>query len=427
MIVISIDCDPPNDANLVYSYTPVAPETNGFNGFCIAGDLANVDRDKTTIDDEDEWDSKAAVALVADQAEALRIWRETMELPNIQVPEIKSFGDLVPYLSKWRNLARLVSVQARLLAEQGKAEEGLELAVDIVEFGRKQETEGGELICSLVGIAVKSIGLERIRQIAHDHKIPNQALSDAIKRLDGLRCDRKGMQDAFRIEYTMGANLVDQLADGDIDPDALDELMGRSGTVARMPFLFKRNQTKMLFVEGYEIFVKNCMLRYQDRSELEFTRPSIPKALLSGNLVGHIIYSMIMPALSRAIEKLDRLDMWLDATRIQLAITAYRDDHAGVWPNALKDLVPAYLEQVPDDPFSARPHPLRYSVEKKLVYSVGPDGVDGGGMGLKDFLDRGYNYPWKFADPSFLLDKSLLPKKEKAEKETSKSGMSFFE
>ena len=62
---------------------------------------------------------------------------------------------------------------------------------------------------------------------------------------------------------------------------------------------------------------------------------------------------------------------------ILLACRAY-EEMTGQLPEALEALVPDYLPAVPRDPFDGRS--FRYSAERRLVYSVGENLVDDGGM-----------------------------------------------
>jgi hypothetical protein len=67
-------------------------------------------------------------------------------------------------------------------------------------------------------------------------------------------------------------------------------------------------------------------------------------------------------------------------TAIQLAIRLYAIDHEGKLPDALGDLVPTCLPVVPGDPFSKdRPFGYRRD-DQPLVYSVGEDELDQGGV-----------------------------------------------
>ena len=89
---------------------------------------------------------------------------------------------------------------------------------------------------------------------------------------------------------------------------------------------------------------------------------------------------------------------------VALAARLYQADHAGRLPDALADLVPAYLPAVPADPFRPDAGPLGYAptfavmppalpnsprfppFPSPRLYSVGADGLDAGGAG--DPTDR---------------------------------------
>ena len=74
----------------------------------------------------------------------------------------------------------------------------------------------------------------------------------------------------------------------------------------------------------------------------------------------------------------------------------------GVYPERLEQLVPQDIAAIPQDPWDPEAGLLRYSVRQTgdgsgqdaaLLYSVGPDGVDNGGVGeadLGDGVDRLY-------------------------------------
>jgi hypothetical protein len=61
-----------------------------------------------------------------------------------------------------------------------------------------------------------------------------------------------------------------------------------------------------------------------------------------------------------------------------LAITHFRADH-GRLPERLAELVPEYLAELPDDPFSGRPLVYRRTDDSYALYSVGENGRDDGG------------------------------------------------
>ena len=71
---------------------------------------------------------------------------------------------------------------------------------------------------------------------------------------------------------------------------------------------------------------------------------------------------------------------YLEAPRVALAVERWRQARNGRTPDSLADLTPDFLPTVPLDPFDSQP--LRY---KKLnpgfiVYSIGADFTDDGGL-----------------------------------------------
>ena len=50
----------------------------------------------------------------------------------------------------------------------------------------------------------------------------------------------------------------------------------------------------------------------------------------------------------------------------------------------LSDLVPTFLEEVPTDPFDGIPLRYKQLIKGYLLYSIGEDGVDDGGVRNKD-------------------------------------------
>lgn len=68
------------------------------------------------------------------------------------------------------------------------------------------------------------------------------------------------------------------------------------------------------------------------------------------------------------------------ALAVAIAIRLHEVEH-GQLPQRLEDLVPKYLSAIPADPFSKDKKPLRYqSAPWVIIYSVGEDGLDQGGL-----------------------------------------------
>jgi hypothetical protein len=83
-------------------------------------------------------------------------------------------------------------------------------------------------------------------------------------------------------------------------------------------------------------------------------------------------------------------DARLRMTLVALAACAFEQDHDR-YPREIGELVPVYLPRIPLDPFSGKPIIYRQTADAYLVYSVGPNGIDDGGVSepddyMKDYL-----------------------------------------
>jgi hypothetical protein len=100
----------------------------------------------------------------------------------------------------------------------------------------------------------------------------------------------------------------------------------------------------------------------------------------------HLAYCELDGALE--LDLVRRLDV--DMLRLAIAMKLYRDDHGERLPDALGELVPGYLDSIPEDLF-APDQPLRLARERGhwWIYSVGPDRIDQGERRGYSGLDPG--------------------------------------
>ena len=94
----------------------------------------------------------------------------------------------------------------------------------------------------------------------------------------------------------------------------------------------------------------------------------------------HPLSGMVLSGLSRVVGKELRHVATMRCAQTACAVERYRRSHAEQLPETLDALVPTYLSKVPEDPMDG--HPLRF---RKLplgyvVYSIGEDGTDDGGV-----------------------------------------------
>jgi hypothetical protein len=116
---------------------------------------------------------------------------------------------------------------------------------------------------------------------------------------------------------------------------------------------------------------------------------------LSGNSFGTNLLGMSIDASGSIIDKAMANVVLHGQTQLMLALRLYELER-GELPRKLDELAPAYLPAVPEDVFAGKP--MQWNREKQVVYSIGPDGIDGGGAinpeKVLKAADIGMRYWW---------------------------------
>jgi len=388
LVYLTKDDPPPNDADLRLARLDIPDDENAFTYFDLACDaLSYSDADEEKINsmlEGDEWDPALVDEVLSENEQMFEHLAKGMVCSRIEIPEIVGFEQEMPYLRQWRRIARLSKVRALHLSKNGREKEAFEEAIRIVEFGQMIERSRGALIHYLVGRAVKKVGLETLREMLADTKLSEGTLLSHIEVLAGLMADEGALANAFRVEYSASADAVDSVA------------AGKKGSLGlqKLPtgIMFKPNKTKRMIAETLRLIIEGTGKTFKEYTQEVSPRlakysadkyDSKVKLLLSGNTVGVVIYHMLMPALGGTTRAKCMENVSVAATRLLIALKCYKMK-TGELPQTLDALVPEYIDKIPADDFDGEP--MRYSREKKLIYSVGEDLQDDGGDGKDDLI-----------------------------------------
>ncbi len=109
-----------------------------------------------------------------------------------------------------------------------------------------------------------------------------------------------------------------------------------------------------------------------------------------------IFYSLTkigIPGLERVAQIDLRVAAQTDCAIVAIGIERYRLAK-GSLPKMLADLVPQYIDEVPIDPFDGRPVRYKLTEPGYIVYSIGEDGTDEGGLEMYEVAQSGDPYDW---------------------------------
>ena len=94
----------------------------------------------------------------------------------------------------------------------------------------------------------------------------------------------------------------------------------------------------------------------------------------------NIFTPMLLKAIEKGLEKAARSQASVTLARVACALERHRLAKAG-YPESLEQLSPGFLDRLPPDPINGGPLKYRRDAPDRFVlYSVGPDGRDDGGV-----------------------------------------------
>ncbi len=313
---------------------------------------------------------------------------------------------LMPNLSGIKKLARALIWRARLRAEQGRFKDAF---VDMKScYRRGQHIRGDKtLVEQLVGIAIQALSVRTIRDIVGGYEIDSTILADFQRDFEqiiadenftiSLKAERLFMYDEIQRCFTS-----DRIGKGHLYVPRFREISDMSSNyeyeevgvepflldlVYSAPFLFghpNKEETLKSVNEFYDyceqLSLKTAVQRHAESDAIDDKF----KELLGGN----IFLGTLVPAVGRVIEIGNRLPTDVGATLTMIAIFRYKSD-AGRYPQNLNQLVTdGYLEQLPIDSYSDKPLSYKKTEDNFILYSIGPDFKDDGGVSGKDRKGR---------------------------------------
>ncbi|MGB2755433.1 MAG: hypothetical protein WBD75_10610 [Phycisphaerae bacterium] len=463
VVILSRDEPPPDVADLEVHRVDVADEENGYTYlqeatkvlwwpgyesavvYAEAGYPDEPEQEEDPVETEkaerlekiaagDDWDDALADEVLAHNAETFALIEKALACPHFQVPPVLSIDTMFPEIYDWLSLAKLQAIRARALFNRGREKQAFDEALSIVRMGHTIQGGKGAMIHYLVGSMTKRRGFEITRQMLSATVLDASQLKTCASGLALYAESDDGLAETFRAEFQFCMGTLENLLNsrkaghdngqvpeeeqGEVPPSLREQLRQKGATAG---LAFKPNETQRLFAEAFRTAIENVPKPYAEVQEIKHPwseQSGFVRRICSGNIVGKMLCAILLPAQNSAIEAKAQTQTELAATRVLLAMKAFKIKKNGL-PQSLDELVPDYLDAVPIDDYDGKP--LRYNAEKKVIYSVGKDLKDAGGMTKEEQKtwwlkenpwieehpeEEEYNKPdiWQMPDPSFAIE-----------------------
>lgn len=299
-------------------------------------------------------------------------------------------------------VANLIRVQAGL-GESTSPEESALTTLSLARFAHGLNNAGGLLIHNMVASAIQRTAVLNLERPLALRATPSASLRKMQKQLEELDPSSIGFIATLKAEYLFAAEAYRATKSGaalGVDPRKLD-LKGYPEPLKGM--LLKPNLTLATRLEMHRQLIKGLQTSWKaafdahqsTKQDLDKIFQSPVRFWLNPNTTG-IAFSVL-----DAQDLQDSLIRQMGHAAIhrlvilQVALRRYELDHQKL-PQDLNELVPSYFAAVPQDPFTDLP--MRWNPETKVIYSVGVNLIDHGGLfrvpATVDESDIGQFYWW---------------------------------
>jgi hypothetical protein len=294
-----------------------------------------------------------------------------------------------------RQVARIRRVRAGLAAADGNFERACDELVKGLRMADMVTLSEGAPLHFLMGLAYSGIAREGVRDLAAVAECPATTLERLISALPDQAEAAESLAEAMKIEFgyvaaALQANPGRAKLYGQPSLPVFDDgsdFMGiaiasfrtalKSIPISWGERLIRLTPKLQALNQEYDYFVQESFMAHvapaggkEDEEVLQLAKDISAKG---GPMYQALLTRMLESWLEKlAIHRADRA-----ATRAVLALRLF-ETRNGRLPERLEELVAAgILDEVPVDPFCEKP--LRYSRDRRRVWSVGPDESDDGG------------------------------------------------
>ena len=366
--------------------------------------------------------------LSEDNQRALTLTRQAAARDQCQ---LYYFGDprgsimsvLLPSLSDFRFLGKLLAVDGRRLEEQGDYDLALQNYYTALRMGH--HAGGGiTLIENLVGVAIWSVGDRAVSQMVLRRDLSAAQLQGILDRLNDLAPSRPTTLTGIRYEKLFGLTMVDEVAakpfqlirsinslsggNPGYETDANGQQAGWAQLEARFGRLVMPDRTIKQHMTAYydQLIERSGQPGYLARWA-EFNDDQVILAIPNWDVIAR----MLLPSLSRASTLGERGRMQTLATHLSVALRLYALENGGQAPTRLDQLGDRAPAEDRIDPFSGREFVYDADGAAWSFYSISDNLVDDGGQeGAKPYdLDYVVRFPPAAIEPFVQEDEDTEP------------------
>lgn len=393
-----------DDSDVRWRKVDVAKDENAYYDLIRLNDVFVISNEEREILEEMFYGSDVDEAIIQDlflkHKDAISLFSQASQKLKYQNPRffdpqmvtLSDYDDASLSIQNLENMTFLLSARSFLLIRDQKYDQAMEEALKPVRVAQLIEESQCATAEYLVAKSMKEIGLTVVRKIFFLAGIVDLDWKGYINEMQRYYRNEIALISACKSEYQMQSLAVDAVFQGNLGmiPSSVfekDDSREALSEQVKNSFYFQPNRTKNSFAQSARLCIRDintpCGKTNMLNTEQNILRQSAEK-FIHGNSIGDLLIKTYPLHISSLLQKRCEEDMFVGASHLIGGIKHYFYEK-GTLPQALEDLVPQYLEEIPSDPFDGQN--FRYNEEKKIVYSVGRDTVDSHGEGIEGDLN----------------------------------------
>jgi len=313
------------------------------------------------------------------QEHGLALLRQAAALPGCSFERdwFQSVDLMLPELNKMGEAAGLLALSARWHAARGEAKRALDDLTAV--FGMARHTNDPLLIAQLTSARMVHMGATALEEtLAHGKPTP----ADLAKFTPPALSYSSELQRNIQMEES-ALGLLIILAVTTSSDDIGITWLGGLGMDPAGRWLLDSALYRIFFLPDDLAAYRRNMRAFQTLAARPYAEARDGWQRLHEQIKaqrgGGLLTGLLLPAAERMAVAAARTDATYRLAQTAVAVERYRGKH-GKLPGVLDEAAPEFVPSIPLDPFTQSPLRSRRDGDDFLLYSVGPDGVDNGGL-----------------------------------------------
>lgn len=281
---------------------------------------------------------------------------------------------------------RILDASARNKAALGHLDDAIDDILTSCEIETLVGTDG-PMLSMFMNIAVIGGSCSTLTELSWRHDVPQSRYRPLLDVLTQNGMHSNPLPEMFRYQAAFMSNSIDEVLNGTglglVDPKSLWwHNVVFVGVVLGSDASTIRNSINCAYSHLIDTSLRSSTIGDIDAGLLvDDDARSSWRSVLYRDPMGCLLSSLFLFPEDMIQERVFVCRFKLRATCVALALDQFEQEH-GTLPSALEQLVPRWLEKIPEDPFRVG-KPLLYKAlpdRNWAIYSVGTNGVDDGGV-----------------------------------------------